>query len=173
MQSSESSFSTTSLEIRLVGDPILNSPATEVTEIDDRLVKLSQVMYGAMLEAKGIGLAAPQIGVSKRFFVYDLGEGLQTIINPEIKESSGEWLYEEGCLSVPGYSWEITRPKEILISGMDLDGNKIEVEADELFSRLIQHEIDHLDGVLLLERLNADERKKALSEIRKATYTNS
>lgn len=174
MQSADSPLSSTSLDIRLVGDPVLTASATEVTEIDDRLIQLSKVMYEAMLRAQGIGLAAPQIGVSKRFFVYDLGEGLKSIINPEIKETSGEWVYEEGCLSVPGYSWEITRPKEILINGMDMDGNEVEVEADELFSRLIQHEVDHLNGVLLLERLDPDERKKALREIRKIAYgTNS
>lgn len=168
MQSSEPKTTTTSLNIRKMGDPVLNSVATEVTEIDDKLVKLSEVMYQAMLQAEGIGLAAPQVGISKRFFVYDLGEGMKTIVNPKIKESDGQWAYKEGCLSVPGYAWEIIRPKEILIQGMDLDGNSIELEADELFARLIQHEIDHLDGILLLERLDEDERKKALTEMRRS-----
>ncbi len=158
-----------SLDIRLLGDPVLNSKAGEVEAIDDRLVKLAATMYDVMKEARGIGLTAPQIGVSKRFFVYDLGDGLKTIINPEIKESSGEWQFDEGCLSVPGYTFNITRPKEIFVKGLDIDGNPVEVEADELFSRLIQHEVDHLDGVLLLERLDEDKRRKALAEIRKAS----
>jgi peptide deformylase len=87
------------------------------------------------------------------------------LINPTITESDGEWVFEEGCLSVPDMSFEIVRPKQILVSGIDLDGNEITLEADELFSRLIQHEIDHLDGVLLLEHLDDDQRREALIEL--------
>jgi len=87
------------------------------------------------------------------------------LINPTITESDGEWVFEEGCLSVPGMSFEIVRPKQILVTGIDLDGNEVSFEADELWSRLIQHEIDHLDGVLLLEHLNDDQRKEALKEL--------
>ena len=87
------------------------------------------------------------------------------LINPVVTESDGEWEYAEGCLSVPGMSFEIVRPKQILVTGIDLDGNEVSIEADELFSRLIQHEIDHLDGVLLLEHLDDDQRKAALKEL--------
>jgi peptide deformylase len=152
--------------IRLVGDPVLRQRAAEVTTIDGRLAKLAEDMVTTMYEAPGMGLAAPQVGVEKRLFVYDVGDGPHTIVNPQIVESAGEWSYEEGCLSVPGLSWEIIRPKEVHLTGVDLDGNEVSIEADELTARCFQHELDHLDGVLLLERLDADARKQALRTIR-------
>ena len=154
-----------SKRIRTYGDPVLNTKATDVTDIDGKFVKLCDDMFVSMYDAPGIGLAAPQVGVQKRFFVYDMGDEPGVLINPTITESDGEWVYEEGCLSVPGMSFEIVRPKQILVSGIDLDGNDVTVEADELFSRLIQHEIDHLDGVLLLEHLDDDQRREALKEL--------
>ena len=102
-----------------------------------------------------------QVGISKRFFVYDYGDGPKVLINPVIQVSSGEWDFEEGCLSVPGLSWNIIRPKVIYITGYDLSGNEISIEADELESRLYQHEMDHLDGKLLLEYLEEDQRSEA------------
>lgn len=151
--------------IRTYGDPVLNTKATDVTDIDGKFVSLCDDMFVAMYEAPGIGLAAPQVGVQKRFFVYDYDENPGVLINPKIAESDGEWAFEEGCLSVPGMSFEIIRPKQILVTGIDLDGNEVSFEADELWSRLIQHEIDHLDGVLLLEHLDADQRREALKEL--------
>lgn len=152
--------------IRMVGDPVLRQRAHEVTTIDGRLAKLADDMIVTMYEAPGVGLAAPQVGVEKRLFVYDVGEGPKTVVNPEIVESDGEWAFEEGCLSVPGLSWEIVRPKQVHLRGLDLDGNEVDVEADEILARAFQHEIDHLDGVLLLERLDPDTRKQALKTIR-------
>jgi peptide deformylase len=152
--------------IRVVGDPVLRQRAADVTTIDGRLAKLAEDMIVTMYEAPGVGLAAPQVGVEKRMFVYDVGEGPRTLINPVISESDGEWAYEEGCLSVPGLSWQIIRPKQVLLTGLDLDGNEVSTEADELLARCFQHEIDHLDGVLLLERLDADTRRAALRTIR-------
>jgi peptide deformylase len=152
--------------IRVVGDPVLRQRAAEVTTIDGRLVKLAEDMLATMYDAPGVGLAAPQVGVEKRMFVYDVGEGGRTLINPAITESDGEWAYAEGCLSVPGLSWDIVRPKQVLLTGLDLDGNEVQVEADELLARCFQHEIDHLDGVLLLERLDPDTRRKAMRTIR-------
>jgi peptide deformylase len=104
--------------------------------------------------------------VQKRLFVYDLGEGPGVLINPEIRELDGEWVFEEGCLSVPGLSWEITRPKRIHLVGFDLDGNEVEFEADELEARMFQHELDHLEGILLVERLDDDQRREALKVLR-------
>ncbi len=153
-------------DVRIFGDPVLRKVAEEVTDIDGKLVKLSEEMLETMYAEPGIGLAAPQIGVSRRFFVYDVGEGPKAIVNPVIHESRDEWLYEEGCLSVPGLSWEIVRPKEIHVTGYDLDGNEVSLEADELLSRLFQHELDHLDGVMLLDRLDADTRKQAMKTVR-------
>jgi peptide deformylase len=155
-------------DIRLVGDPVLRQPAAEVTEIDARLVRLASDMVTTMYEAPGIGLAAPQVGVQKRMFVYDLHDesGPHTIVNPVISEARGEWVFEEGCLSVPGLSWEIVRPKEVHLTGLDLDGNEVSFEADDLLARMFQHEVDHLDGVLLLERLDADQAKEAKRVLR-------
>jgi peptide deformylase len=152
--------------IRVVGDPVLRQRAAEVTTIDGRLAKLADDMIVTMYEAPGVGLAAPQVGVEKRLFVYDVGDGPKTLINPVIAESGGEWAYEEGCLSVPGLSWQIVRPKHVVLTGVDLDGNDVSIEADELLARCFQHEIDHLDGVLLLERLDPDTRRAALRTIR-------
>jgi peptide deformylase len=152
--------------IRLVGDPVLRQRAADVTDIDGRMVKLAEDMVTTMYEAPGMGLAAPQVGVEKRLFVYDIGEGPRTIVNPQVVESDGEWSYDEGCLSVPGLSWEIVRPKLIHLTGFDLEGNEVSIEADEIEARCFQHEMDHLDGVLLLERLDKDTRKKALKVIR-------
>lgn len=152
--------------IRVVGDPVLRQRAAEVTDIDGRLVKLADDMIVTMYEAPGVGLAAPQVGVEKRLFVYDVGEGAKTLVNPEIVESDGEWAFEEGCLSVPGLSWEIVRPKQVQLRGVDLDGNEVSIEADELLARCFQHELDHLDGILVLERLDPDARKQALKTIR-------
>jgi len=152
--------------IRVFGDPVLKQRAAEVTDIDDALVRLTGDMLDTMYDAPGIGLAAPQVGVQKRLFVYDLGEGPGTIVNPVIADSDGEWVFEEGCLSVPGLSWEIARPKTIHLVGYDLDGNEVSIEADELAARLFQHELDHLEGILLIERLDDDTRKEALRTLR-------
>jgi peptide deformylase len=153
--------------IRIVGDPVLRQRAHEVDEIDGRLVKLAEDMFETMYDAPGIGLAAPQIGVQKRFFVYDLGvDGPRVLINPVVAESDGEWEFFEGCLSVPGLHFDIVRPKRIHVTGLDIDGNEVSFEADELLSRLIQHEMDHLDGVLLLEHLDEAQRKDAKRAVR-------
>ena len=155
-------------EIRVIGDPVLRTRATEVTEVTGVLVRLTEDMLTTMYDAPGIGLAAPQVGVQKRIFVYDWGEGPGVVVNPRIEGSDGEWVYEEGCLSIPGLTWEILRPKEVHLVGVDLDGNEVSIEADELPARLFQHELDHLDGVLLLDHLDLDQRREArltLSEL--------
>src|SRR6267143_4066825 len=111
--------------IRLFGDPVLKQKAAEITDVDGSLVRLAADMIVTMHEAPGIGLAAPQVGVQRRLFVYQLpdDEVAHVIVNPVISESRGEWTYEEGCLSVPGLAWEIVRPKEVHLTGYDLDGN--------------------------------------------------
>ena len=154
--------------IRLFGDPVLKRPTAPVTDIDGALVKLVDAMFETMYDANGAGLAANQVGVQKRFFVYDVNDDSvpHVVFNPEIVESSGEWLYEEGCLSLPGLAFEVVRPKLITIKGVDLDGNEIEIVGDELLGRVFLHETDHLDGVLMLERLQDDDRKQALRQLR-------
>ncbi len=155
------------LEIRTYGDPVLREATRDVDEIDGRIAALSETMIETMRAAPGVGLAANQIGIAKRLFVYDAGEGPVTVINPRLVESEGEFTYLEGCLSVPGYAWEITRPNRVHLVGRDLDGNELSLEADEFEGRIFQHELDHLDGVLLVERLDADQRKEAKALLRK------
>ena len=158
----------TPYEIRIVGDPVLRQRAAEVADIDGKVAKIVDGMVGALYEAHGLAVAAPQVGVLKRLFVYQMPEDEQprVIVNPVISEASGEWTYEEGCLSVPGLSWEIVRPKEVHLTGFDLDGNEVSFEADELLARMFQHELDHLDGVLLLDHLDDEQRKVAKRAIR-------
>ncbi len=153
-------------KIRLYGDPVLRQVAKDVTDIDGKLAKVCDAMLETMYEEPGLGLAATQVGIQKRFFVYDFGEGPGTIINPVIQETRDEWIYEEGCLSVPGLHWDISRPKEIHITGYDLNGQEISIEADELQARLFQHELDHLEGILLIDRLDDETRKEAKITLR-------
>jgi peptide deformylase len=157
------------LTIRQYGDPVLKERTREVDEIDGSVASLVESMLETMYAAPGTGLAANQVGVQRRIFVYDVGDGPQTIINPRIVESDGEWAYDEGCLSVPGLSWEIVRPNAVHLVGLDLDGNELSLEATELEGRVFQHELDHLDGILLVERLNEDQRKEALKILRSRT----
>lgn len=152
--------------IRQYGDPVLKQRTKDVEDIDGGLARLVDDMIETMYEAPGTGLAANQVGVQRRVFVYDVGEGPRVVINPRIVESGGEWVYEEGCLSVPGFSWQIVRPNQVHLVGLDLDGNEISVEADELEGRVFQHELDHLDGVLLVDRLDDDQRREALRVLR-------
>lgn len=155
-------------EIRIIGDPVLKQQAAEVANIDANLVRLADAMVETMYAAPGIGLAAPQVGIQKRLFVWDLddGTGAHAMINPRIVESDGEWTYVEGCLSVPGLSWEITRPNHVHVVGRDLDGNEVSFEASELEGRMFQHELDHLDGVLLVERLDEEQARDARRRVR-------
>ena len=153
-------------EIRVIGDPVLRQRAGDVTDVDGKVARLAEDMLTTMYEAPGLGLAAPQVGVQKRLFVYDVGDGPQVVINPEIREASGEWAYDEGCLSIPGLAFELIRPKQVHLVGYDLDGNELSIEADELTARCFQHELDHLDGVLFIERLSDDDRKAAMKIIR-------
>ena len=158
-----------SFAIRTIGDPVLRTVASEVGDIDGRVAKLVEGMIQTLRESDGgLGLAAPQVGVQKRLFVYDFDDdrGPQVIVNPAISEARGEWTYHEGCLSIPGLYFDILRPKEVHLTGRDLDGNEVSIEADEIMARLFQHELDHLDGVLLLEHLAPEQRKEAKRAVR-------
>ena len=147
---------------------MLTQRASEVTDIDGKLVQLAEDMVATMHDAHGLGLAAPQVGIQKRMFVYQLADADPvTIINPTISESRGEWEYDEGCLSIPGLYFPIVRPKEILLTGWDLQGREISIEADEIEARCFQHELDHLDGRLLLSMLDKDQKKDAMRELRR------
>lgn len=148
-------------EIRIIGDPVLRSTASAIEKVDGALVKICEDMLDTMYEAPGVGLAAPQVGIQKRLFVYDIGDGPRIVVNPEIREGDGEWIFEEGCLSVPDLAWDIARPKQVHLTGFDLEGNEVSIEADEYEARVFQHELDHLDGILLVEHLDDDQRKEA------------
>src|SRR5437763_11880783 len=150
----------------MFGDPVLKQRCAEVTEIDDALRRLVDGLIQTMYEAPGVGLAANQVGVQKRLFVYDIGEGPGVVINPVLSDLRDEWVHHEGCLSVPDLWWDIHRAKQVHLTGLDLDGNELDIEADELLARVFQHEVDHLDGILLLERVSADERKDAMRTLR-------
>lgn len=147
--------------VRIFGDPGLRQATTPIETIDASLVRLAEDMIETMYEAEGLGLAANQIGVQRRLFVYDVGEGPGVVINPEIVESRGEWVYPEGCLSIPDLRWDLVRPKEVHLRGISLEGEQFDIEADEVLARCFQHEVDHLDGVLILERLDPDQRREA------------
>jgi peptide deformylase len=157
-----------SYKIRTYGDPVLKSQAAKVTDVDGKVLRLVDDMFDTLVDSgNGLALAAPQIGVQKQVVVWDFGDEPLAIINPEIIESDGEWVFDEGCLSIPGLYVEMLRPKQVLVRGVSLDGEVIEIEADELEARMFQHEIDHLNGVLMFDRLEGDQRKGALAEYRR------
>ena len=139
-----------------------------VVELDETVRMLAADMLETMYAAPGVGLAANQIGISRRIAVFDAQDGLgpRVMVNPEIVELSGEWAYEEGCLSVPGHYWEIKRAGFARARALDLEGNMVEYAGDGLLGRVLQHEIDHLDGTLLLDRLDRRGRKQALRDLR-------
>lgn len=155
--------------IRIIGDPVLTQRAADVTNVDGAFARLVQDMFVTMYEAPGVGLAAPQIGVQKRFFVFDHDDQPGVIINPVIVESRGEAEFTEGCLSIPGLHFDIIRPAEIHVKGYDLDGKELDLELDDFAARVFQHEIDHLEGILMEKHLNAEqlaEARAALRELR-------
>ncbi|HHU32212.1 MAG: peptide deformylase [Zhaonellaceae bacterium] len=136
-----------------IGDPVLREKAKTVTKINSNIHKLLDNMKDTMYDAEGVGLAAPQIGISKRVVVIDVGEGPLELINPEIISSSGQASDVEGCLSVPGVQEEVTRAAEVKVKALDRNGNEIIIEGTDLLARALQHEIDHLDGILFVDYL--------------------
>ena len=160
-------------DIRLWPDPVLRRRALPVEAVDASIRALVNDMFETMYAAPGVGLAAPQIGVRQRVLVLDTRPRQPEVqpvamINPRIVSTEGgPSIYREGCLSIPGLFFPIMRPKEILLTGRDLDGNEISIEADEIEARCFQHELDHLDGRLLLSLLDQDQRKEAMRELRR------
>jgi peptide deformylase len=154
--------------IRTYGDPVLRMKPKPVEDIDDKIKTLVTDMIETMYDAPGVGLAANQIGVMKQIAVFDAHDelGPRVMINPEIVEVSGEWEYEEGCLSVPGYSWEIKRPAFARVRALDLDGKPVEYAGEGVLGRVLQHEIGHLQGGLLIDVLEKAVKKQALKNLR-------
>jgi len=154
--------------IRTFGDPVLRIDTRPITDIDAAVHTLVKDMIETMYDAPGVGLAANQIGMPRRIAVFDANDdlGARVMINPEIVETAGEFEMEEGCLSVPGHWWEITRPGFARVKAVDLDGDEVEYAGDGLLGRVLQHEVAHLDGGLLIDALPKRMRKKALKELR-------
>lgn len=160
------------LPVRLFPDPVLRTRAEEVTDFDEILEKLVSDMMETMYDDGGVGLAAPQVGISYRVFVFDVGDGLKGhVINPEWEPLDQEMQLDmEGCLSAPGIYGEVERFNNVKVVGQDMTGAPIEYECHGLFARCIQHEVDHLNGILWMQTLPADKRKKAMAEIRQSSW---
>lgn len=155
------------MPIRRLGDPVLRDPARPVERFDDALVRLSEDMFETMRDAPGVGLAAPQVGISSRFFVYDDGEGnVGALANPELLHPEGELFEEEGCLSIPGLFFPNRRASRVTIRGQAPDGSTVEIESEGLLARIFQHETDHLEGALYIDRLEGEQRRDAMRAIR-------
>jgi peptide deformylase len=159
-------------EIRIIGDPVLTRTAALVERVDEEIVRLARDMVETLHAAPGIGLAAPQVGVGKRVIVVDLsvgvdGEALHILVNPEIVEKEGEAVCEEGCLSVPDIRENVVRPYRVVVRGLDLEGRTIEIEGEDLLARAFCHEIDHLDGILFVEKLSALKRTLIRKKLKK------
>ncbi len=154
------------------GAPELQTKSTSIDRVDEELKTLAQDMLETMYAAPGIGLAAPQVGVNLRLIVIDISGGEETghqmiLTNPEVTEQEGTQEVEEGCLSVPGFTAIVERPSRVHVIGQDLEGNPQEIDAEGLLARAICHEIDHLDGILYLNRLSALKRDLIKRKIRK------
>ena len=160
-------------EIVLLGDPVLREEALEVTDFDRALRALVRDMYESMYHAEGVGLAAPQIGISKRVIVIDLRKDDEpdvrlALINPRVVwHSSEKDKSAEGCLSIPGLEEVVERPTDVHVEGVDPDGRSIRVEAQDLFARALQHEIDHLDGILFVDRVSGLKRRMLMKKWKK------
>jgi peptide deformylase len=160
--------------IRTVGDPVLTAVARAIEDLDQEIVELARDMVETMHEAPGVGLAAPQVNVSRRLITIDLsigkkGEELIVLINPEILSREGSIVAEEGCLSVPGLTEKVTRPARVAIKGLDLGGKEKTYEAEDLLARAFCHEIDHLDGKLFIDRLSPLKRQLIKRKLRRET----
>lgn len=155
--------------VRTLGDPVLKQETRDVAAAGEDLRPLVDVMFEVMDREQGIGLAAPQIGIQKRVMVWRHPETEEryVLLNPRVTERSEETLTaEEGCLSIPGHAMEVERSERVVVKGHDLSGNPVTVEASGLMARILQHEIDHLDGRLILDRTSQEERRRVLKEIR-------
>ena len=156
------------LTIRTLGDPVLKTPSNPVTTFDERLRKLSADMIETMYAAPGVGLAGPQVGVGLRLFVFDDGEtGPRFMANPVLSSPEGEEEQEEGCLSIPGPFHPTTRYAKITCRGQAVDGAPFEMTGEGLLARIFQHETDHLDGTLFIDRLDDEGRRAVLAEMRR------
>jgi peptide deformylase len=155
------------LDIRKFGDPVLKTRASPVESFDESLVRLTQDMLATMRDNEGVGLAATQVGRLKRVFVAAIEDNEYVIVNPVLTDRSETTeTATEGCLSIPGIQVDVERPTAVTISGQDVSGKPLQIEASDLLARVLQHEVDHLDGVLILDRTDRESRKAAMREWR-------
>lgn len=143
-------------EIVIYGNKILREHASEIDNFDDEIKSLIQRMNKILADAHGYGLAGPQVGLSKRIFTYDIGEGSHALVNPKILKASGEEWGLEGCLSIPGLQGEVPRATKVTVEGINENGEKVHIKAEGLLARVFQHEIDHLDGVMFIDKADPD-----------------
>ncbi len=157
-------------EIRVIGDPVLRERAKDVQTFDRALRKLAKRMIRIMHDAPGVGLAAPQVGVVERLLVYDVDDDPRVLVNPVLTELTDEReAGDEGCLSVPGVTMPVQRAVRVRVRAMDVTGGEVDYEAEGLEARVIQHEVDHLDGVLIVDRTTREARAAALRALREGT----
>jgi peptide deformylase len=156
------------LPIRTLGSPGLREPCREVDTFDALLERLYEDMLATMYDAPGVGLAAPQIGLSLRFFVFDAndGKGPHAIANPALSELEGEQTDDEGCLSIPGLWYPTPRAMRARVEALDLNGKPVSYEGEELLARILQHETDHVNGMLFIDRLSEEDRRQAMGQLR-------
>ena len=157
-------------DIRLFGDPVLKTPALAVETFDKELRQLVRDLTETMLDAPGAGLAAPQIGVSLRVFTYCVDGVIGHLINPDLDLSDEEQDGPEGCLSLPGLAFDTKRAMRVVARGMNMHGEPVVIEGSELLARAVQHETDHLDGILFIDRLDVEARKLAMKAIRESEW---
>ena len=156
--------------IRLFGDPVLRTKATPVVDFDAELRRLVKDLTDTMLDAPGAGLAAPQIGVGLRVFTWNVDGELGHLVNPELSLSEETQDGDEGCLSIPDLVFPCTRSLQVVARGFDMHGEPVTIEGSDLLARAIQHETDHLDGILFVQRLDAETRKQAMRAIRESDW---
>lgn len=156
--------------IRLFGDPILRKPALEVVTFDKELRTLVQDLTDTMREARGAGLAAPQLGVGLRVFTWDVDGEIGHLVNPSLDLSDEIQDGPEGCLSLPELTYDCRRALSVVATGFNMHGDPVRIEGSELLARALQHETDHLDGILFIDRLDTDARKAAMREIRESEW---
>ena len=156
--------------IRLFGDPVLRKPAIEVVDFDKELRRLVQDLTDTMMDAPGAGLAAPQLGVGLRVFTWYVDGELGHLVNPSLDLSEEIQDGPEGCLSLPDLTFDCKRALSVVAKGYDMHGEPVAIEGSDLLARAIQHETDHLDGILFIDRLDADARKAAMREIRESEW---
>ena len=157
----------TSLFIRTYGDNVLIKKASPVSKITSETRELVSQMTEIMYENKGVGLAAPQVGISERIVVVDIGEGPLALINPEIISKEGQEVGDEGCLSLPEITVEVKRAQKVIVNGLNTDGESIKVKAVNLMARALQHEIDHLNGTLIIDYADIRKRQAIMGRLKR------